>query len=49
MALKNVRYLDHIVGHGQAFYAATCKHQAEGIVSKRLLTNDLLPMRCFFD
>lgn len=35
-APDRIRYLDHIIGHGNAFYAATCQHHAEGIVSKKL-------------
>jgi bifunctional non-homologous end joining protein LigD len=35
-APKNICFVDHVIGHGAAFYAATCKHDAEGIVSKRI-------------
>jgi hypothetical protein len=35
-APKNIYFVDHAIGNGQAFYDATCKHQAEGIVSKRV-------------
>ena len=35
-APKNIYFVDHVIGNGQAFYDATCKHAAEGIVSKRI-------------
>lgn len=35
-APKNIRFVDHVIGHGQAVYDATRKHDAEGIVSKRV-------------
>jgi DNA ligase D-like protein (predicted ligase) len=35
-APKNIYFVDHVTGNGQAFYNATCKHEAEGIVSKRV-------------
>jgi ATP-dependent DNA ligase len=35
-APENILYLDHVIGHGKAFYTATCKHDVEGIVSKRV-------------
>jgi bifunctional non-homologous end joining protein LigD len=35
-APKNIQFVDHVNGQGQAFYHATCKHDAEGIVSKRV-------------
>jgi bifunctional non-homologous end joining protein LigD len=35
-ARRNIYFLDHVIGNGKAFYAATCKHDAEGIVSKRI-------------
>src|SRR6185312_7441252 len=35
-APKNIYFVDHVIGNGQAFYDATCKHEAEGIVSKRV-------------
>jgi ATP-dependent DNA ligase len=35
-APKNIYFVDHVIGNGQAFYDATCKHEAEGIVSKRI-------------
>jgi DNA ligase D-like protein (predicted ligase) len=33
-APKNIYFVDHVIGNGQAFYDATCKHAAEGIVSR---------------
>lgn len=30
-----IRYLDHVVGHGDAFLTSACRHGLEGIVSKR--------------
>jgi ATP-dependent DNA ligase len=33
---KKIYYVDHVIGNGQAFYDATCKREAEGIVSKRV-------------
>jgi DNA ligase D-like protein (predicted ligase) len=35
-APKKIYFVDHVIGNGQAFYDATCKHEAEGIVSKRV-------------
>jgi bifunctional non-homologous end joining protein LigD len=35
-APKNILYLDHAIGNGKALYAAMCKHDVEGIVSKRI-------------
>jgi bifunctional non-homologous end joining protein LigD len=35
-APKNIRFVDHVIGNGQAFYDKTCKHDVEGIVSKRV-------------
>jgi len=31
----NFRYVDHVDGHGAAFFAAVCDLQLEGVVSKR--------------
>jgi bifunctional non-homologous end joining protein LigD len=30
-----IRYSDHVIGHGEQFYASACKARLEGIVSKR--------------
>lgn len=30
-----IRLVEHIVGHGPAVFAEACKHELEGIVSKR--------------
>lgn len=30
-----IRYVEHIVGNGPAIFAEACKHELEGIVSKR--------------
>ena len=35
-APKNIYFVDHVIGNGQAFYDTTCKHDVEGIVSKRV-------------
>lgn len=35
-APKKIRYVDHVTGNGKTFLAAACRHDAEGIVSKRL-------------
>ena len=35
-APKNVYFVDHVIGNGQAFYDTTCKHDVEGIVSKQV-------------
>jgi bifunctional non-homologous end joining protein LigD len=35
-APASLRYTEHVVGNGPAFYRAACEHQIEGIVSKRL-------------
>jgi DNA ligase D-like protein (predicted ligase) len=35
-ALDSIRYSDHQIGHGPAFYWAACQHRLEGIVSKRV-------------
>jgi ATP-dependent DNA ligase len=35
-APNNIYFIDHVIGSGQAFYDAACKHVAEGIVSKRV-------------
>jgi bifunctional non-homologous end joining protein LigD len=32
---KTIRYSDHVVGEGPAFFARACDHAIEGIVSKR--------------
>ena len=33
---KDICFVDHVIGNGQAFYTAACKHDVEGIVSKRI-------------
>jgi bifunctional non-homologous end joining protein LigD len=48
-----VRYSDHVEGQGPAFFVQPCKHQLEGIVSKRAAapyrsrrTEDWLKVKC---
>jgi bifunctional non-homologous end joining protein LigD len=50
---SSVRYSDHVAGQGPAFFAQACKHQLEGIVSKRAAapyrsrrTEDWLKVKC---
>ena len=33
--IPRLRYSDHVIGHGKAFFARACKRGLEGIVSKR--------------
>ena len=35
-APSSLRYNDHQIGHGPAFYKVACEHRLEGIVSKRV-------------
>jgi DNA ligase D-like protein (predicted ligase) len=35
-APASIRYTEHVIGNGPAFYRAACEHRIEGIVSKRL-------------
>ena len=35
-APSSLRYNDHQIGHGPAFYKIACEHRLEGIVSKRV-------------
>jgi bifunctional non-homologous end joining protein LigD len=35
-AMRELRYVDHVVGQGEEFYQAACSRQLEGILSKQL-------------
>jgi bifunctional non-homologous end joining protein LigD len=51
--IEEVRYVDHVVGHGEEFYQAACTQKLEGVLSKRLdseyqsqRTRSWLKVRC---
>jgi bifunctional non-homologous end joining protein LigD len=51
--MDEIRYVDHVVGHGEEFYRAACEQRLEGVLSKRLdseyqsqRTKDWLKVKC---